>query len=125
MGRPVAFGDVGRESDPQFLVRARSIPAHTATGKVLGLGMAVRAQQSNVLETIVLPYAIAMMERHAQRPSHPFRQAALFTAILLQSRIEQASFQVASVCLLSALYQEEFDWHRLGTGLHGSALNGS
>jgi hypothetical protein len=46
--------------------------------------MAVRAQQLEIGQAIVIPISIDVMERHAQRLFPPFRQSAPPAAIGLQ-----------------------------------------
>src|SRR5215208_7129491 len=59
--------------------------------------MTVRAQQLKVLEPVVEPIAIHVMERHRQWPSEPLGDSADLTAVLLEPLAEQPPLEVAAV----------------------------
>ena len=49
------------------------------------LGVAVRAEERDVLEAIVLPVAVDVMKRHVERLPEPFVEAASLTSVLLEA----------------------------------------
>jgi hypothetical protein len=63
----------------------------------LGLAVAIGAQQLEVLEAIVQPIAIYVVELHVQGPPLPHRDPAPLTALLFESLIQKALLEVTSV----------------------------
>ena len=65
--------------------------------EVLGLAVAVRAQQLEVLETVVPTIAVDVVEFHRQRPAAPLGQTAVLALVDPEAVGEQAALQVAAV----------------------------
>ena len=61
-----------------------------APREVLGLAVAVRAEHLEVLEPVVRPVAVDVVQRHRQRPPEPLVDPAHLATVLLQARADQA-----------------------------------
>jgi Transcriptional regulatory protein, C terminal len=61
-----------------------------STAVVRGLRVTVRAEKGDVLETVVHPVSVHVVEGHAQRVALPFGDPAPLTAILLQSGADES-----------------------------------
>jgi hypothetical protein len=59
--------------------------------------VAVRAQQRQVLEAVVLPVAVDVMELEGDRSAEPVPEAAGVTATRHQSKVHQAFLEVVAI----------------------------
>jgi hypothetical protein len=85
--------------------------------------MAIAAEELKVLEAVVRPIAVDVMQLHVERISSPFCDPAFLTVIFLHSGVEQTVLQVAATRLLPASHQESLDWHLPSTPLYSPSLN--
>src|SRR5436189_4507535 len=76
-------------------------PPHAAAGEVLGLAVTVRAEQPEVLEPVVAPVAVHVVERHGQRAAAPLVDLALLAAILLEAGPYEAALYVHPIAAAS------------------------
>lgn len=82
--------DVANPDGPVWKPR----PTVVLTREVRRLAMAVAAQELKVLEAVVVPVAVHVMERQRQWLPTPLTDPAFLTAPLLQPRIEKPALQM-------------------------------
>jgi hypothetical protein len=67
--------------------------------------MAVRTQELQVLETVVKPVAVHVVQGHAQRLPTPLVDPTLLAAMLLQAGLQEPPLEVVAAC--SPAYREQ------------------
>src|SRR5581483_5065692 len=66
------------------------------------LRVAVRAQKLDVLEPVVAPVAVSVVELHAERLAQPLGDPADLAAVLLEARLNQTSLEIVPASLDAA-----------------------
>src|SRR5438445_2792800 len=88
-----------REAHPAFTASATAgcsdAPA-IAPGEVVGLAVAVRAEQTQILEPVVEAVSVHVMQCQGKRPAPPGLHATLLTSRRFEPRIEQAELDVVA-----------------------------
>jgi hypothetical protein len=88
------------------------------------LRVAVGAQELQVLEPVVAPVAVDVVELHVERPPKPLGQTADLAPVFLHTLLEEARFQVTAIGLRSVVDEQRFEGHGSGTGNHRATLHG-
>lgn len=84
------------------------------------LAVAVRAEHLKVLEAVIRPDSVDVIEVHEERPSSPLRQTALSAPVLEEAFVDESGLYVVPVALWRR--EEDLDRHRGPPGLDLAAL---
>src|SRR3712207_3958428 len=79
---------------PPGRARSRRASSAPASREVLRLAVAVRAEQLEVLEPVVVAVPVDVVERHAQRRAAPLLEAAALAPVLLEPQAEEPPLHV-------------------------------
>lgn len=112
-----ALGMLGHVRLPPTAPRPQPPPLVPPT-PVLRLGMAVRAQEPQVLEPVVVPAPVYVVELKHKRSAALLVPAALLAGRGLQAKLDQPELEMISIARSG---KQRLQGHRLGPGANGAA----